>query len=159
MLRAAAGHVKRVARKNKPTAIKTWRIVRGDKVEMISGKWKGRQGVVLKALRKSDQIVVDGINEVTRLTKTSPDAMAVPKTYSAPVHYSNALLVDPSTGKPTRILMGSDAEGNNIRVAVKTGAIIPKPLEQGKRDTPKAAALLTWTHLAKLHWRRPMPLR
>eukprot|EP00656_Telonema_subtile_P056076 TRINITY_DN8876_c0_g1_i2.p1 TRINITY_DN8876_c0_g1~~TRINITY_DN8876_c0_g1_i2.p1 ORF type:complete len:176 (-),score=24.72 TRINITY_DN8876_c0_g1_i2:135-662(-) len=137
MLRSALGHAKRSLKKNPPPAIKTWRIVRGDQVEVTEGKFKGRQGTVIKSLRKTNQLVIDGVNEYTRLTKVSPDAKPVEMTFSAPLHYSNVQLVDPSTGKPTKVGIAIDAEGNKVRVARKTGAIIPRPDILTKRHTPK----------------------
>merc|ERR1712166_157419 len=137
MLRSALGHAKRKVLRNPPPAIKTWKIVRGDKVEVTEGKFKGQQGVVIKALRQSNQLVIDGVNQHTRLSKASPDAKPVEMTFSSPLHYSNVQLVDPSTGKPTKIAYAFDEEGNKVRVARKTGAVIPRPAILTKRHTPK----------------------
>merc|ERR1711934_163655 len=137
MLRSVIGHARRTMKKNPPPAIKTWKIVRGDKVEVTQGKFKGRQGVVLKALRKSNQLVIEGINENTRLVKSSPDAKPIERTFASPLHYTNVQLVDPSNGKPTKVRLMYDDEGNKVRVARKTGAVIERPAILTKRKSPK----------------------
>ena len=79
-------------------------IKKGDTVFVNTGEYKGQQGRVLEVIRKSDRAIVEGINLVSKHTKPnakSPQGGILKK--EAPIHISNLMLVDPSTGKPTRI--------------------------------------------------------
>ena len=93
----------------------------GDKVVVISGKDKGSEGKIIKTLKKDNKVVVEGINIVTKHVK--PNAMnenggIVKK--EAPIHASNVMIIDPKTGKRTRIAHEIDEKGNKIRISVKS---------------------------------------
>jgi len=78
-------------------------IKKGDTVFVNTGEYKGQQGRVLEVIRKKDRALVEGINLVSKHTKPnakSPQGGILKK--EAPVHISNLMLVDPSTGKPAR---------------------------------------------------------
>jgi large subunit ribosomal protein L24 len=97
-------------------------IKKGDTVFVNAGENKGRQGRVLEVIRKSDRAIVEGINLVSKHTKPnakSPQGGIIKK--EAPVHVSNLMLVDPSTGKPTRIGRRSNGEGRLVRYSKKSG--------------------------------------
>jgi large subunit ribosomal protein L24 len=79
-------------------------IKKGDTVFVNTGEYKGQQGRVLEVIRKSSRAIVEGINLVSKHTKPnakSPQGGILKK--EASVHLSNLMLVDPATGKPTRI--------------------------------------------------------
>jgi large subunit ribosomal protein L24 len=79
-------------------------IRKGDTVFVNTGEYKGQQGRVLEVIRKTNKAIVEGINLVSRHTKPNaknPQGGILKK--EAPVHISNLMLIDPSTGKPTRI--------------------------------------------------------
>jgi len=79
-------------------------IKKGDTVFVNTGEYKGQQGRVLEVIRKSDRAIVEGINLVSKHTKPnakSPQGGILKK--EATIHISNLMLVDPATGKPTRI--------------------------------------------------------
>ena len=79
-------------------------IKKGDIVYVNSGEYKGQQGRVLEVVRKSDKAIVEGINMVSKHTKPnakSPQGGILKQ--EAPVNISNLMLIDPSSGKPTRI--------------------------------------------------------
>jgi large subunit ribosomal protein L24 len=99
------------------------KIKKGDRVVLLAGKDKGRQGSVLKVLPKEDRVVVEGLNLVQRHTKPSQgDPQGGIKSKEAPLHVSNVALVD-SNGKPTRV--GFRAEGDKkVRFAKTTGEVI-----------------------------------
>ena len=79
-------------------------IKKGDKVVVITGKDKGKVGIVKKALPKKDQVVVEGVNIVKKHTKSSQDAPQGGRIeFEAPIHVSNVMLQDPETKKPTRV--------------------------------------------------------
>jgi len=97
-------------------------IKKGDTVFVNAGENKGRQGRVLEVIRKTDRAIVEGINLVSKHTKPnakSPQGGIVKK--EAPVHVSNLMLVDPSTGKPTRIGRKSSGETRLVRYSKKSG--------------------------------------
>jgi large subunit ribosomal protein L24 len=97
-------------------------IKKGDTVFVNAGENKGRQGRVLEIIRKSDRAIVEGINLVSKHTKPnakSPQGGIIKK--EAPVHISNLMLVDPSTGKPTRIGRKSTGDSRLVRYSKKSG--------------------------------------
>ena len=97
-------------------------IKKGDTVFVNAGENKGQQGRVLEVIRKKDRAIVEGINLVSKHTKPnakSPQGGILKK--EAPVHISNLMLVDPSTGKPTRIGRKSTGESRLVRYSKKSG--------------------------------------
>lgn len=99
------------------------KIKKGDRVQVLAGKDKGRQGNVLKVLPKDDRVVVEGLNLVQRHTRpTQSDPQGGIKSKEAALHISNVAIVD-SKGKPTRV--GFRVEGDKkVRVAKTTGEVI-----------------------------------
>lgn len=101
------------------------KIRKGDKVVVISGAHKGTEGTVTRVLPEFSQVIVEGVNRVKRHTKPSPrmpEGGIIEK--DRPIHVSNVALVDPTTGKATRVRFQTDADGNKSRVAVKSGTVI-----------------------------------
>jgi large subunit ribosomal protein L24 len=97
-------------------------IKKGDTVFVNAGENKGRQGRVLEIIRKTDRAIVEGINLVSKHTKPnakSPQGGIIKK--EAPVHVSNLMLVDPATGKPTRIGRKSTGDSRLVRYSKKSG--------------------------------------
>ena len=99
------------------------KIKKGDRVVVLTGKDKGRQGTVLRMFPKDERVLVQGLNIAQRHTKpTQGDPQGGVKTKEAPVHVSNVALVD-SKGKPTRV--GFKIEGDKkVRFAKTTGEVI-----------------------------------
>ena len=99
------------------------KIKKGDRVQVLAGKDKGRQGNVLRVLPKEDRVVVEGLNLVQRHTRpTQSDPQGGIKSKEAALHISNVAIVD-SKGKPTRV--GFRVEGDKkVRVAKTTGEVI-----------------------------------
>ena len=101
---------------------KKFHIKKGDKVVVISGNNKGKEGKVLEVITSKDRAVVEGVNIIKKHSK--PNA-AKPQggiiELEAPVHISNLMLVNPATGKPTRIGRKRNSEGKLVRYSVKTG--------------------------------------
>lgn len=112
--------------------MKHFKIVRGDKVEIISGREKGLQGIVRTVIRKHARVIVQGRNTRNRQVATGPPdnfTGEVPKRWTrieSPVHYSNVMLVDPEKGVPTRV-KERKLNGKTVRVSKRSGAIIKKP--------------------------------
>jgi large subunit ribosomal protein L24 len=99
------------------------KIKKGDRVVVLAGKDKGRQGAVLKVLPKEERVVVEGLNMVQRHTRPSQlDPQGGIKNKEASLHLSNVAVVD-SKGKPTRV--GFKIEGDKkVRIAKTTGEVI-----------------------------------
>lgn len=101
-------------------------VKKGDTVKVISGKDKGKTGVVLTALPKKDRVLVEGINIVKKHTKpnqANPQGGIVSQ--EAAIHVSNVMLLDPKSGEPTRV--GYKVEdGKKVRVAKKSGENLDK---------------------------------
>jgi large subunit ribosomal protein L24 len=99
------------------------KIRKGDRVVVLTGKDKGRQGSVLKVLPKESRVVVEGLNMVQRHTRPSQgDPQGGIKNKEAPLHVSNVAVVD-SKGKPTRVGFRIDGD-KKVRVAKSTGEVI-----------------------------------
>ena len=100
------------------------KIKKGDRVIVLAGRDKGRQGQVLRVLPKEDRMYVGGINMVQRHTRpTQADPQGGIKNKEAAIHVSNVAIVDPKSGGATRI--GFKIEGDKkVRVAKTTGEVI-----------------------------------
>ncbi|GGT88711.1 MULTISPECIES: 50S ribosomal protein L24 [Streptomyces] len=99
------------------------KIKKGDLVQVITGKDKGKQGKVIAAFPREDRVLVEGVNRVKKHTKAGPSQAGGIVTTEAPVHVSNVQLVVEKDGNKvvTRVGYRFDDEGNKIRVAKRTG--------------------------------------
>ena len=101
------------------------RIRKGDRVLVLSGKDKGKEGEVMRAIPESDKVIVDGVNIAKRHTKATRATMQggiIDK--DMPIHVSNVALVCRACGKPTRIgyrFEETPAGREKIRVCRKCG--------------------------------------
>lgn len=103
------------------------RLKKGDRVYIISGKYKGKEGVILRRDVDHDRIVVENINMVTknmRPSQKNPQGGRVQ--IEAPFDASKAMLVCPNCGKPTRVKRAFLDNGNKVRVCKKCGEIVDK---------------------------------
>ena len=99
-----------------------YHIRKGDTVYVISGESKGQQGRILDVMIKEGKAIVEGVNMVSRHTK--PNAKhtqggIIKK--EAPINITNLMLVDPSTGNPTRIGRKLNENNKLVRYSKKTG--------------------------------------
>jgi large subunit ribosomal protein L24 len=101
-----------------------FKIRKGDKVVVISGRDKGKTGEVLRVLREESRVLVQGINMVKRHTKPSPATPGGIVDKEAPLHISNVAHVDPKTQKPTRVGFKVLEGGRKVRVARRSGETI-----------------------------------
>ncbi len=98
------------------------RLKSGDLVEVVSGAEKGKRGKVLRVNRPESRITVQGVNMVYKhLRKSQKHPQGGRIQLEAALHISNVLLVDPKSGKPTRVRMKVDGDGKKVRVSVKSG--------------------------------------
>jgi large subunit ribosomal protein L24 len=97
-------------------------IKKGDTVVVLSGEDKGKTGKVLKVLREKQRAIVEGVNIVTKSAKPSAKNPQGGFTkIEAPIHISNLSLIDPKSGKPTRIAIKVNEDGKKVRIAKKSG--------------------------------------
>ena len=97
-------------------------IKKGDTVYVNAGEDKGKTGRVLKVLVEKERALVEGINMVSKSTK--PNAKSPQGGFQkkeAPVHISNLNVLDPKSGKPTRIGRKENAKGVLVRYSKKSG--------------------------------------
>jgi large subunit ribosomal protein L24 len=97
-------------------------IKKGDTVCVIAGDNKGQQGKVLKVEVSKQRAIVEGVNLVKKATKPNaknPQGGLVEQ--EAPIHISNLQVLDPQSGKPTRVGRRANAEGKLVRFAKKSG--------------------------------------
>ncbi|MCA0972646.1 50S ribosomal protein L24 [Halobacillus litoralis] len=101
-------------------------VKKGDKVMVITGKDKGKQGTILEAYPKQDRVLVEGVNEVKKHSKPSQEnPQGGILTQEASIHVSNVMPIDPKTGEPTRV--GYKVEGDKkVRIAKKSGEALDK---------------------------------
>jgi large subunit ribosomal protein L24 len=97
-------------------------IKKGDTVYVLSGEDKGKQGKVLSVNIEDQRAIVEGLNLVSKHTKPNaknPQGGIVKQ--EAPIHVSNLQLIDPKSGKPTRIGRRKNDEGKTVRYSKKSG--------------------------------------
>ncbi|WP_282201391.1 50S ribosomal protein L24 [Collibacillus ludicampi] len=100
---------------------------KGDEVQVIAGKDKGKKGRILAAFPKKERVIVEGVNIVKkhqRPNPANPQGGIIEK--EAPIHVSNVMLLDPKTGEPTRVGIKILEDGTKVRYAKKSGEIIDK---------------------------------
>lgn len=101
------------------------KIKKGDQVVVLSGDDKGKTGEVVKSMPKEGKVVVQGVNLVKRYTKPSQTTPGGIVTKEAPINVSNVAIVDPKSGKASKIGY-KEVNGNKVRVARKSGEVIDK---------------------------------
>jgi large subunit ribosomal protein L24 len=101
------------------------KIRKGDRVRVLSGKDRGKEGEVMRSLPREGKVIVDGVNvarKSQRPTRTTQQGGIIDK--DMPIHVSNVALVCPSCGKPTRVGFTIDKSGQKARVCKKCGGEI-----------------------------------
>jgi large subunit ribosomal protein L24 len=103
------------------------KIKKGDRVIVLAGRDKGRQGEVLRVIPAEGRVVVQGVQMVRRHQKpnvANPQGGIVSK--EAPIHVSNVSLLDPKDGKPTRVGFKFLEDGRKVRYAKRSGEQIDR---------------------------------
>ena len=98
---------------------------KGDRVRVLRGNDRGKEGTVLRVDREKGRVVVEGVNVRKRHRKPSainPEGGII--SFEAPIHASNVMLLDPASGEPSRIRIQAGAQGRE-RVAAKSGRAFP----------------------------------
>jgi large subunit ribosomal protein L24 len=99
------------------------KIKTGDKVIIIAGKDKGKEGTVLQTLPKKERVIVEGVNMIKKHMKPS---QANPnggiESTEAPIHISNVMIYDGKAKSRTRVGYELDKDGKKVRIAKKSGS-------------------------------------
>jgi len=106
-------------KKNKQPKLK---VRKGDLVKVIAGDSKGKEGKILEVIAATNRVLVEGANMVSKHTKpnaASPNGGIVKQ--EAALHISNVMVIDPKSGKPTRVGRIKNAAGKLVRVAKISG--------------------------------------
>jgi large subunit ribosomal protein L24 len=100
---------------------------KGDRVKVMRGNDRGKEGTILRVDREKNRVVVEGVNVRKRHRKPSavdPEGGII--SFEAPIHSSNVMLLDPANNEPTRIRSRTNDDGTKDRVAVGSGRAIPR---------------------------------
>ncbi len=121
-------------------AVVKMKLKKGDLVAVIAGKDKGKQGKITEVILKDNKVVVEGVNIMKKHAKasqTNPQAGIISKQLG--IHASNVMLVDPKSGKPTRVGRKSTKDGW-VRVAKNSGTEIKEAMSaSAKKSGAKSA--------------------
>ena len=102
-------------------------IKKGDTVRVLSGKDKGKEGVVLRALPQKERVVVEKVNMIKKAMRpTQQNPQGGIMSVEAPIHVSNVMVICPECKQPTRTGKKRDENGKKIRVCKKCGKDIDK---------------------------------
>ncbi|XP_029299142.1 large ribosomal subunit protein uL24m [Cottoperca gobio] len=116
-----------------PMAPEDWSVLKGDTVEILAGKDKGKQGKVIQVFRHRNWVILAGLNTHYRYIGKSEDYRGIYIAGEAPLLLTDISLIDPADRKPTDIEWKFTEQGEKVRVSIRTGRIIPKPIVQ-RRD-------------------------
>jgi len=97
------------------------RIKKGDDVIVLTGKERGKRGVVRQVMPKKGTALVQDINISKRHFKPGRARQAGIVDVEQPIHLSNLALADPKSGKPTRVRVRALANGRKVRIAIASG--------------------------------------
>jgi large subunit ribosomal protein L24 len=100
------------------------KIRKGDRVIVLTGKDKGKQGEVIRTMPSENRAVVRGVNMARRHTKQTASQEGGIVSKELPIHVSNLALRDPKDGKPTRVGYKTLGDGKKVRVARRSGEVI-----------------------------------
>ncbi len=101
-----------------------FKIKKGDKVVVTTGRDKGKEGEVLRVLREDARVLVQGVNMVKRHTAPTQASPGGIVEKEAPLHISNVAHIDPKSKSPTRVGFKLDKDGNKVRIAKRSGEAI-----------------------------------
>ena len=96
----------------------------GDKVVVIAGKDKGKEGNITKVLKNENKVVVEGINVAKKHVKPNGQTAGSIIDMELPIHASNVMILDPKTKKPSRIGHTTDKNGKKVRITKKSNSTL-----------------------------------
>ena len=101
-----------------------FKIKKGDKVVVITGRDKGKSGEVLRVLRDEARVLVQGVNMIKRHTRPAAGQTGGIIEKEAAIHISNVAHIDPKSNKPTRVGYKVLGDGRKVRVARRSGEVL-----------------------------------
>lgn len=98
------------------------KIRKGDRVLVLTGKDRGKRGLVRAMVNKDNRVLVEGVNIIKRhqRARTQGQTSAIVER-EAPIHISNVMLIDPNNDKPTRVTFRRREDGSLVRVGKSSG--------------------------------------
>jgi large subunit ribosomal protein L24 len=105
---------------------KKFKIRKGDRVVVVTGRNKGKTGEVLRVLRDKDRVLVQGVNMIKRHTAPSQASPGGIMEKEAPLHISNVAHIDPKTSEPTRVGFKVIEGDRKVRFAKRSGEVIDR---------------------------------
>ncbi len=99
------------------------KLKKGDRVVVLAGRDKGKEGDILRVIPKENRAVVSGVNIVVRHQRQSQRSQGGKIPVEAPIQLSNLALIDPKDGGPTRVGFRFE-DGKKVRFAKKSGETI-----------------------------------
>jgi len=102
------------------------KIKKGDRVIVLTGRDKGKQGEVIQVMPKENRALVRGVNVVRRHTRQTAQTQGGIISKEAAIDLSNLALEDPKDGKPTRVGFKVLEDGKKVRFAKRSGETIPE---------------------------------
>lgn len=106
------------------TAQKKFKVKKGDKVVVRTGRDKGKTGEVLRVNTGKDTLLVQGVNMRKKHRRPSQTGPGGIEEIETPIHVSNVAIVDPKSGKPTRVGLKTLKDGRKVRFAKASGEVI-----------------------------------
>jgi large subunit ribosomal protein L24 len=99
------------------------KIRKGDRVRVLTGKDRGKEGTVAKVLPTAGKVIVDGVNVARKHIKANPQANTPGGVIDVdmPLDASNVAVLSPKDGKPTRVGYRFDSDGSKVRICKRTG--------------------------------------
>jgi len=102
-------------------------LAKGDTVRVISGDDRGKEGRILQVNAKTFRVTVEGVNLIKKHQKArTPEQQSEIVTKAAPIAASKVMLLDPKSGRPTRVRRRRDKDGTVERIAARSGQPIPR---------------------------------
>ena len=102
------------------------KIKKGDRVVVLAGRDRGKQGEVIRVMPKENRALVRGVNMVRRHTRQTASEQGGIISKEGPIQLSNIAIEDPKDGKPSRVGFKMLDDGTKVRFAKRSGEIIPE---------------------------------
>jgi large subunit ribosomal protein L24 len=100
-------------------------VVKNDTVKILTGKYSGKTGKVLKVFPDQNRLIVEGVNIIKKHTKPSQKNQQggiIEK--ESTIHVSNVMVIDPKTNEPTRVGYKFLEDGTKVRISKKSGEML-----------------------------------
>ncbi len=100
-------------------------VVKNDTVKILTGKYRGKTGKVLKVFPDQNRLIIEGVNIIKKHTKPSqknPQGGIIEK--ESTIHISNVMVIDPKTNEPTRVGYKFLEDGTKVRISKKSGEML-----------------------------------